>query len=102
MINDAKLSFEKGRIINQLSKDENLNYGDFLEKVNEHLSPIQQQLDQEYDRTEMINTAKQFVKGRQPKMGYVFMVNPQTGEPREVLAKDVQAAKAAGGILLNE
>jgi hypothetical protein len=102
MINDAKLNYEKSRIINQLSKDENLSYGDFLERVNEHLSPIQQQLDQEYDKKEMINSARQFIKGKQPKHGYVFMVNPQTGEPREALAKDVQAAQAAGGILLNE
>lgn len=101
MINDAKVNYEKGRIINQLSNNPNLRYGEFLEKVNSHVAPIQQQLEKEFDLEDMKNSARAVVSGRQPKQGYVFMLNPQTGEPREVLARDVEAAKAAGGILLN-
>ncbi len=102
MINDAKVSYEKGRIVNKLSGNPNLKYSDFISQVNQHVEPLQTQLDNEFDLQEMKNSALSYISGRKPKEGYVFMLNPETGEPREVLARDVQAAKAAGGILLNE
>lgn len=102
MINDAKVSYEKGRVINKLSGNPNLKYSDFIYQVNQHVEPLQTQLDNEFDFQEMKNSALSYISGRKPKEGYVFMLNPETGEPREVLSRDVQAAKAAGGILLNE
>ena len=102
MINEAKLNNEKGRVINTLIDEPNLKYGEFLQKINEHVSPIQKNLEKDFDQREMINEARKTITGKRPKPGYVFMVNPETGEPREVRAADVEGARLAGGILLNE
>lgn len=99
ILQDAKVDLAKGQTISELQKIKGLSYGDFKDKVNETVNPYQKRLIDELQRPAQIESAKMDIRGRTPKPGYIFMMDPQ-GNPREVPVSMANSLQDQGGIIL--